>query len=587
MIEGFLVAINYFALLVVVPSFLLVWIYCGRTFALRAGLHNEPALHLCSSLGFIIFALLIVVFKVIFSSWTLCLVLAGTIQYLIGRQTKKLPFNTSPLSFITVHWLVWSIVNLLLAMSLFDQQNGISTYWINNYGDLTFHLGMIAHFTFNPNGLFEFHLASGAPLNYPIFLNLVTAAFWSIASTFISLKFIFITLWLWSSWVLWGVFRGSSWIWAVLFGGGSLYYIGNFTSEYIEYNGFWTVFLSSVWIPQRTSWTGIAVVGALWRLLYERIDTKTLTKKNAAIGGILFGVSTMVHFHSALVLGMLAGLLLLCVGKMSLREKFSHAGALGSGALLGAIFFIPWFGSKSSSLEWMNFWSTHKNSREPLQQLVLSLGSWGVQLWPLWCLLLITIFTVKKRRELARYLLVFFCVFLFGNTIKMAYWSWDQIKFFVPLYVALLLFISFNSKELFATLRMKVFAHVMLFLLCLPAIFEVYKFVGPDNYQIFSPDDVADAQAIREQLPLGAPIIADEKHNNAMVLSGHPLYVGYAGTLWSHGMQQLSESRTEQIKNLCDVTLPRFVYAKGGELYDRVISAGCFKSRRNGLWERE
>jgi hypothetical protein len=217
----------------------------------------------------------------------------------------------------------------------------------------------------------------------------------------------------------------------------------------------------------------------------------------------------------------------------------------------------------------------------------MSLSSWGVSLIPLWALLW-ALFSLRNRNEfkISARLLILLALFIFGNTVKMAYWNWDQIKIFAPLYVALMLFFAGSHKEIFNTVKVRLFSYLMLILLCIPSAYEVATYVRKDNYQLFSPQDIFDAEIAKRLLTPGEPIIAEASHNNAMVLSGHPLYLGYAGTLWSHGMQQLSEQREEELKSLCNEKLPRYVYARQGDFYERVQAARCFVDRGDGFWER-
>jgi hypothetical protein len=585
--EALLKVIGYLALLVVVPSIVVLWSYVGRAIAALTSIDKEPPLHLSSVIGFLFYCLVLVVLKLFIPSWLVCLIIASLVCGMIGRKVTADVSLISQQNFYSFHWLLWSVVNLILAVSLFDQEKGISTLWKNNYGDLAFHLGMITNMAFSPSGIVEFHLASGESLNYPIFLNMITAALWSMAPTFGGLKVVFVIIWLWSAWVLWGAFKGSIWIWPVLLGGSCFYYLGTFSSEYIDSNGFWTSFLSSIWVPQRTSWTGIAICSTLLVALNRCVDQVILTRKNAFWLGLFFGISTMAHFHSALIMGVLGGLLLVFFSSENIKQRLVLGSILASSAAVGALLFLHWYGSKASSLELTYCWSTHRSAHAPLQQCVLSLSSWGVSLLPLWAIIW-GLFSLRNRSDfkMGKRLLVFLALFIFGNTVKMVYWNWDQIKIFASLYVALMLFFASNHKDIFNTSKVRFFSYLMLVLLCVPSAYEVAKYVRKDNYQLFSPQDIFDAEVAKRLLTPGEPIIAEALHNSPMVLSGHPLYLGYAGTLWSHGMQVLSDERTEKLKSFCDETLPRYVYARQGDFFDRVQAAGCFVDRGDGFWER-
>ena len=142
-------------------------------------------------------------------------------------------------------------------------------------------------------------------------------------------------------------------------------------------------------------------------------------------------------------------------------------------------------------------------------------------------------------------------VFLAANAVLLSKWHWDQLKIFLGLYVVLL----FIWSE--AETRSSRWLQLLCMPLLLPACFElygIYKKLKP--FQVYSETDVRRAEEIRHVVPADAAILAAPNHNSLVTLTGRSIYLGYDGTLWSHGIEYAKRrARTEKLLeiNRCSV----------------------------------
>jgi hypothetical protein len=83
----------------------------------------------------------------------------------------------------------------------------------------------------------------------------------------------------------------------------------------------------------------------------------------------------------------------------------------------------------------------------------------------------------------------------------------------------------------------------------IPAGFESFELLklGP-RYDVFSQQDLKVAESLRENTPTKAIVDATPLHNSPVVIAGRRLFLGYDGTLFSHGIDY--SERTRMTKSL-------------------------------------
>jgi len=452
-----------------------------------------------------------------------------------------------------LNFVIWFFVTCAIGLSLFDTTDGIKTPWKNNYGDFTFHAGMISSWVLGQNFPPEYHIFPGQSLSYPVLVNIWTASQWWMSPSYFNLSFLFLLQWviLWA--VVFFVLRGEKyWLlpWALLLGGGSYFALGENSGELISQQAPWAVFLTTIWVTQRTALLGMAsLLSALWAF-HRSFDHKLSTTGKRyfiALACSILALSPLAHTHITLV-GVLyiAGVLILRflvlafvamfsrLRESKLDDNLAWKESFGDG--IQAIIFLvpsihawPWIRGKSGMMKSMYGWLTATPPAESgiLDQLRLSLDMWYHNAGN-WFVVFILLWAIT-RRHLFFLSIVF--VFTLGNLVQLAEWNWDQIKIFIALYaVFFALWSQFKRTDAWL-------AHFLCIFLIFPGGYECWKiFKAGSLHTIYSKEDVKRAKEIRDYLGPNEIIASAPRHNSLVTLTGRKLFYGYEGTLSSHGI---------------------------------------------------
>ncbi len=433
---------------------------------------------------------------------------------------------------------LWLLTVFILGISLFEVTDGIQTPWTNNYGDLTFHLGMITSFVFGENRLPEYHLFAGESLSYPLFVNFWTASLWSISPYFKTLPLIFQFQWL-LVWTLAYLFlRGDRyWIlpWAILFGGGSYLYLGENSGQLIPKNVPWTVFMTTIWVPQRSALFGVATLLGALALFHDALRSEKTSQILLIRSGILFALSPLTHTHFFLAGVLYAGgtlaLRAIFLSKSDIQWRENAALVLSFAApLLATVIFLPWIVGKKGIISWSRGWITDTTIPEGERLLASTLSWLSASTSLVWLFSLVLLWAVSKRHY---NLIACTAIFIAGNFVQLAVWEWDQLKLFLGLYiVGFALWSSLSDKRAF-------YAHFIALGLLFPAVYEVKKVYSENqSYTVYTRDEVQIAIQVRrattpEDIIIGATA---NNHNSLLTLAGRRMFYGYEGTLSSHGI---------------------------------------------------
>jgi len=460
------------------------------------------------------------------------------------------------------NFVLWFFVVLCLGVSLFQGINGIETPWINNYGDLAFHLGMINSFALGENFPPQYHIFAGERLSYPFFINLWSAAYWGPVAGYRMLSFIFTFQWLllWCL-VYWFLKGNRYWVapWALLLGGGCYYGIWEKYSWELLREGYpWAVFLTTIWVTQRSMLFGVTVLLCVLHIVWPAFEDRAAeypgsglrkamqgddVQARLLLSGLLLGLSLLAHTHAWLVTVVFVVLMLSArawrLGRKGLGDLLIFLAGLAS-----ALMFLPWLIGKGGALGFMFGWSEpYLKELGAWRSLAKSAGMWVVNI-PAW-LLMVGLYWALTARHLVVAVLIL--IFLLGNFVKLSYWDWDQIKFFISLYVLSIFLWSREER------RSIFWGHLLMVVLTIPALVECYKlFAKGEMYTVYTKEAIAMAVAIRDHTPAEAIFAAKPDHNSPVTLTGRKLYLGYEGTLWSHGIEHGERSlRFKDLAKLC------------------------------------
>ncbi|MCB0354199.1 MAG: hypothetical protein KDD64_11760, partial [Bdellovibrionales bacterium] len=278
--------------------------------------------------GLLTYLSLLTVFLSIGLPWIVGCFLPYVLLLLQKKQSLILKESFPSLS---LNFALWFFAHLCIGVTLFQTVSGVETFWRNNYGDLTFHIGMISSFVYGDVFPPEYHLYAGSSLSYPFFINLWSASLWWIAPTWKNLSLLFAFQWVvvWSS--IYFLLRGNRFVfipWALLLGGGAYFFenFGHNSGELIDKGFPWTSFLTTVWVPQRSAMLGIAVSLAAMSLIFVGSHDKperTMSSRPFDLlgAGLLLGLSPLAHFHICFITGLFLSLVLVLRGAIE-RDLF-------------------------------------------------------------------------------------------------------------------------------------------------------------------------------------------------------------------------------------------------------------------------
>ncbi len=144
---------------------------------------------------------------------------------------------------------------------------------------------------------------------------------------------------------------------------------------------------------------------------------------------------------------------------------------------------------------------------------------------------------LASRRLLLFYLPFMLC-FIIPNLVKLAPWSWDNIKVLFYWYVASAPLVAAMLVWLWrrgAAWRVATIA--LCVSLMLAGALDVWRALGGTAEQkIFDADGIAFAELIKRETSPRAVILIAPTYNHPIFLTGRRALMGYAGHLWSHGI---------------------------------------------------
>jgi hypothetical protein len=309
----------------------------------------------------------------------------------------------------------------------------------------------------------------------------------------------------------------------------------------------WGNSITTLLVTQRSLLFGLPIALIVFSLLWKLVHTDAPTgpryrlgsrsNRLALAGGILTGSLPLVHAHSFVVV-------------------------LGTAFFIG-LFFRGWREGRWAS--WSIYviaalalalpqiwWSTHDSIAEAGTFFGFELG-WDHGDTPIgwfWFLntglfipLAVLAFFWPTRPALAsRPLLLFTATFLVWfivpNVMKLAPWVWDNIKVlfywfvgFTPL-VALVLARWLRSGQ-----GLRLAGAAALIVLTLAGSLDVWRAIsGQTDYQEFDRDGIAVAAIIRDETPARALILHAPTYNPPVFLTGRRSLLGYTGYIWAHGL---------------------------------------------------
>jgi len=487
------------------------------------------------------------------------------LQRSMGEAT---PANIGP--------IVYAAVTVLLLWLVFDRvilehDGALFTGYVNNLGDLPFHLDVTSSFVYGQNFPPEDPTFAGTGFAYPYLADVLAAMFVALGASMREAFFIENLL---LGLALVGlIYRFTRVLTAdrlagflapviVLFSGGLgwlillqdartsegglLAALGAMTRDYtISGDGplRWGNAITTLLVTQRSLLLGLPIALIVFTLLWKLIQmdpvgpTRVGARTVALAAGILTGSLPLVHAHSFVVVmgtAFFLGLLfrqwregrwrpwliyVVAALVVALPQIWwsTHDSLASAGTFFG--FEFGW-DHREENIAW--FWFLNTGLFIPLAAVAA--------FWP-----------AQPRiasRSLVLFTAAFLAWFILPNVVKLAPWIWDNIKVlfywfvgFVPL-VALLL-----ARLLRSGPGLRAVGATALVVLTLAGGLDVWRAIsGQTEYGEFDRDGIAIAALIREETPTHALLLNAPTWNTPVFLSGRRSLLGYTGHVWSRGL---------------------------------------------------
>ena len=485
--------------------------------------------------------------------------------------------------------------------AVIEDQTGLSTGLLNNFGDLPFHISVITSFAYGNNFPPEDPTFAGVRFTYPFISDFVSAMFLRCGADLRQSMFI-------ENFLLAISFVGLVHRWAlellrdrfaavltpllVLLNGGLGWVLlldqatkneGGLFGTLLALPPSFTVIPETTWrwgnavsallVPQRGFLMGLplAVIAfTQWWLATDReprpatVERGKNKRKPAKLpepepentrfpvsqrrmmaAGVAAGLLPLVHAHSfVVVMGMAACLALLFIRWRDWFTFFVVASVIAGPQLL---------------------WSTWHSAVNAGSFFAFELGWDHGQDNPLWFwfkntgffipLILVAVllkvdgYLVRKR--LLFFYLPFTLCFIIPNFLKMAPWIWDNIKVLYYWWLASSPIVALLLARLWKQGPIRRTAAIILFVsITLAGALDVAGIAlrTSNKYQVFDAAGLAFAELVKEKTPPRALIIHAPVHNTPVFLTGRRSLMGYPGHIWTHGLQFMK--REGEIKRI-------------------------------------
>ena len=487
---------------------------------------------------------------------------------LVWLRRRKGPGSSHEICFGEDRPLPWLLIpGMLLAVFLISshsipEHNGALYTGQCTYGDMSMHLGFISSLAeqrfFPP----YYSILPTERICYPFLCDSVSASMYLLGTSLrwaymFPMVFAFAQVFAGFWFLAREICRGKrapilAWLFFFLNGGlGMIYFRGEFTLHDL-FTGFyktptnltekgmrWVNVIADMLLPQRATLFGWAALLACLFLLYRAVfkDDRSMWLPAGILGGCL----PMIHTHSYFALGLVAACWLI----FSARRDGVSASWFRGWALFG-------FPAVLLAVPQLLIWTFHSvGGNESFLRLGFDWVNQGKENW-LWFwlknvgpLFIITpvawIYADREQRGMFSGAIL---IFVLCEIILFQPNAYDNNKL---LYVAYFFgcFLSADAVEAFLSRRSKPARVCLLCLLLIVSlnagvftlIREILSGVPRFGYELFSGDEVAAAEFIKENTEPSSLFLTDDNHDNPVaVLTGRNILCGSPSYLYFHGL---------------------------------------------------
>lgn len=479
-----------------------------------------------------------------------------------------------------VFWKVFS-------RAVIQDETGLSTGLLNNFGDLPFHLSVITSFVFGNNFPPEDPTYAGVRFTYPFISDFVSAIFVRCGADLRESMFI-------ENYILGISFVGLVHRWAlvllrnklaaiitpliVLLNGGMGWTLlfdkagsneGGLFGVLMDLPPSFTVIPETTWrwgnavsallVPQRGFLMGLplaTIAFTQWWIATDKprpAETRETSKKTRSknvwqeqpqkrfspntrrmiAAGVAAGLLPLVHAHSFVVVMAMAGCLALI--QFRWREWFAFF-AVASAIAIPQLLWSTMHSAvdAGSFFAWELGWDHGQEN-----PIVFWLKNTGFFIPLILAAVLYKSESYLVPRRLLLFYLPFTLCFIVPNFLKMAPWIWDNIKVLYYWWLASAPIVALLLAKLWEGGRIrKVTAAVLFVCVTLAGALDVAGIaLRSIKYQVFDAAGIRFAELVKAETAPRALIVHAPVHNTPVFLTGRRSLMGYPGHIWTHGLQ--------------------------------------------------
>lgn len=152
-------------------------------------------------------------------------------------------------------------------------------------------------------------------------------------------------------------------------------------------------------------------------------------------------------------------------------------------------------------------------------------------------LVLFFLLSSKTEKRIKLLFLPFIFLFIILNLFSFQPYTWDNVKFLIPIHLASSIFIALGLEQLLTkSLLRKIVALIAIVILILSGIIS---YIGETqaNYLLFSNDELKLAEFIKKNTIPKDVFLSQPTHNSPIAcLAGRSILMGYQGYLWTQGI---------------------------------------------------
>jgi hypothetical protein len=177
---------------------------------------------------------------------------------------------------------------------------------------------------------------------------------------------------------------------------------------------------------------------------------------------------------------------------------------------------------------------------------------------------------VRKPLRIAVLPFILFC-FIVPNLVKLAPWDWDNIKVLIYWFIPSTPIVALLLVRLARWRRFGLPLAALLFLsMTLSGALDIWRVLtGALQWCVFDPSQLAAGEMIKKATPPRAVILNAAMHNHPFLLAGRRSFMGYPGTLWTHGI--VYDEREQALKKIYEGVVPDSLHLLAQHGIDYVV----------------